>query len=111
MKECKSVEEVWTTLKKLYEDTGVARKISYLRKLISLRLDNCESMEIYINQIVDISQKLERSGFKLSQEIVGSLMLAGLTGTKFEPMVSAIEHVGVDITADSIKSRLLDIYI
>jgi len=110
VKNTSTAKEVWDKLKKLYEDSGFARKIGLLRKLISLRLDNCESMENYVNQVIDTSQKLERCGFQLSQELIGSLMLAGLTD-KFEPMVIAIEHAGIDVTADSIKSRLLDMHI
>lgn len=91
VKDCDSAREVWDKLRNLYEDSGFARKIGLLRKLISLRLDNCESMEHYVNQVIDTSQKLDRSGFKLSQELIGSLMLAGLT-ERFEPMVIAIEH-------------------
>lgn len=110
VKDSKTASDVWNKLKKLYEDSGFARKISLLRKLISLRLENCDSMEDYINRIIDTSQKLERSGFELSQELIGSLMLAGLTD-KFEPMVIAIEHAGIDVTADSIKSKLLDMHL
>lgn len=110
VKDSTSAKEVWDRLKKLYEDSGFARKIGLLRKLISLRLENCDSMEQYVNQIIDTSQKLDRSGFKLSDEFVGSLMLAGLTD-KFEPMVIAIEHAGIDVTADSIKSNLLDMHL
>lgn len=110
VKDAKTAKEVWDKLKKLYEDSGFARKIGLLRKLISLRLENCDSMEHYVNQVIDTAQKLDRSGFKLSEEMVGSLMLAGLTD-KFEPMVIAIEHAGIDVTADSIKSRLLDMHL
>lgn len=110
VKDTSSAKEVWEKLKKLYEDSGFARKIGLLRKLISLRLDNSESMEHYVNQVIDTSQKLERCGFQLNQELIGSLMLAGLTD-KYEPMVIAIEHAGIDVTADSIKSKLLDMHL
>ena len=39
---------------------------------------------------------------------IGSLLLAGLP-EKFSPMIMAIEHSGIDITADAIKSKLIDI--
>lgn len=111
VKDSVTAKEVWDKLKKLYEDSdSFARKIGLLRKLISLRLDSSESMEHYITQVLDTSQKLQRSGFKLSDELIGSLMLAGLT-EKYEPMVIAIEHAGIEITADSIKSKLMDMHL
>nr|CAI5851736.1 unnamed protein product [Callosobruchus analis] len=60
VKDATSAKEVWDKLKEMYEDTGFARKISLLRKLISLRLDSCESMEQYVNSVIETSQKLER---------------------------------------------------
>nr|CAI5858625.1 unnamed protein product [Callosobruchus analis] len=95
VKDATSAKEVWDKLKEMYEDTGFARKIS-----------SCKSMEQYVNNVIETSQKLERCSLNLSQELIGSLMLAGLTD-KYEPMVIATEHAGIDITADSIKSKLL----
>lgn len=107
VKGCKDAKEVWNTLKNMYEDSGVTRKISLLRTLISLRLENCESMESYINQVIETSQKLNRTDFKISDAWVGSLLLAGLT-EKYNPMIMAIEHSGIEISMDVIKSKLLD---
>ncbi|KAG5882283.1 hypothetical protein JTB14_011070 [Gonioctena quinquepunctata] len=67
-------------------------------------------MELHLIQVIDIAQKLERSGFKLSEEKIGSFMLAGLT-EKIESMVIAIEHAEIDVTADSIESKLLDMHL
>lgn len=83
--------DVWKTVKRLYDDDGYTRKIGLLRILISARLENHESMESYINQVVETSQKLKRAGFDIGEEWVGSLLLAGLP-ERFEPMIMAIEH-------------------
>lgn len=107
VKDCGSAKSAWDTLKKLYEDKGVTRKIGLLRSLISMRQENYDSMELYVNQVVETSQKLKRTGFKIDDEWVGSLLLAGLP-EKFTPMVLAIEHSGIGVTTDVIKSKLLD---
>ena len=105
--EAKTAQEIWKILKNIYEDSGFMQKIGLLRTLISARLDNHESMESYINQIVETSQKLKRTGFKIDEEWIGSLLLAGLP-EKFAPMIMAVEHSGINITTDSIKTKLLD---
>ena len=107
IKNAGTAKEVWTKLKQLYDDSGFTRKIGLLRNLISLRLENCDSMESYVNQVVDTSQKLRRTGFNIDENWIGSLLLAGLP-EKFAPMIMAVEHSGIDITTDSIKTKLLD---
>jgi len=62
-------------------------------------------MEEYVNQVIETSQKLSRSGLKLEWTLIGSLLLAGLP-ERFAPMVMGIEHSGIDVTIDSIKTKL-----
>ncbi|GBP51859.1 Retrovirus-related Pol polyprotein from transposon TNT 1-94 [Eumeta japonica] len=86
---------------------GFTRRISLLRSLISIRLENSVSMTSYVTQIIETSQKLSGTGFKINDEWVASLLLAGLT-EKYSPMIMAIEHCGIPLTADAIKTKLLD---
>lgn len=98
---------LWNKLKTMFDDSGFSRKITLLRRLISIRLENCDSMAIYITQIVETAQRLNGTGFAITDEWVGSLLLAGLSD-HYSPMIMAIEHSGILITADVIKSKLLD---
>ncbi|CAH2099257.1 unnamed protein product [Euphydryas editha] len=103
----KTVQSMWKKLKSLFDDSGFTRRISLLRNLISIRLDNCESMTAYVTQLIDTAQKLRGTGFDINEEWVGSLLLAGLP-SKFSPMIMAIEHSGLEISTDVIKSKLMD---
>lgn len=107
IKEVKTTKDLWNKLKSLYDDSGFTRRISLLRNLISIRLENSVSMNSYVTQIVETGQKLAGTGFNISDEWIGSLLLAGLT-EKYSPMIMAIEHSGMSITTDAIKSKLLD---
>lgn len=98
---------LWSKLKKLFDDNGFTRRIGLLRNLISIRREDCESMNQYVTSLLETSQRLNNSGFKISDEWIGSLLLAGLP-EKFEPMIMAVEHSGIELTADAIKSKLLD---
>lgn len=102
-----TVYDVWKKLKNLFDDTGFTRRISLLRSLISIRLESSDSMTSYVSQLVDTAQKLKGTGFAINDEWIGSLLLAGLP-EKFSPMIMAIEHSGMSITADAIKTKLLD---
>ncbi|XP_072933025.1 uncharacterized protein [Epargyreus clarus] len=101
------VKNLWQKLQKLFDDSGFTRKINLLRSLISIRLDNCESMTSYVSQIVETAQRLKGTGFEINEEWIGSLLLAGLP-EKFAPMIMAIEHSGIAINSDVIKTKLLD---
>ncbi|CAH2109147.1 unnamed protein product [Euphydryas editha] len=105
IKEVKSTKELWDKLKQLFDDSGFTRRISLLRTLISIRLENCTSMTSYVTQIIETSQKLNGTGFNINDEWVGCLLLAGLS-EKYSPM---IEHSGIKITADAIKTKLMDL--
>ena len=58
IKEVKTTKELWDKLKSLFDDSGFTRRISLLRNLISIRLENCISMTAYVTQIVETGQKL-----------------------------------------------------
>ncbi|GBP24255.1 hypothetical protein EVAR_80108_1 [Eumeta japonica] len=65
-------------------------------------------MTTYITQIIETAQKLAGTGFPVNDEWIGCLLLAGLPD-KYFPMIMAIEHSGIVITADVIKTKLIDL--
>lgn len=102
-----SASAIWSRLKILYEDSGLVRKIGLLRKLTSTKLENCDSMMSYVSQIVETANKLNGIGFPVSDEWLGVILLTGLT-ENYEPMIMGLENCGMAITADTIKTKLLD---
>ncbi|GBP32006.1 Retrovirus-related Pol polyprotein from transposon TNT 1-94 [Eumeta japonica] len=100
-----SAKEVWEKLCKAFDDSGLTRRVG-LRDLITTTLENCQSIEEYVNKIMTTAHKLRNIGFKVDDEWLGTLLLAGLPD-EYKPMIMAIESSGVAITADSIKTKLL----
>lgn len=107
IKETISSADLWRKLKNMFSDSGFSRKITLLRHLISIRQENCETMTTYVTQVVDTAQRLKGTGFTITDEWIGSLLLAGLPD-KFSPMIMAIEHSGIQLTTDCIKTKLID---
>lgn len=99
---------MWMKLKSLYEDSGLIRWIGLLRKLINTRLESSKSMQDYVNQVIETSNKLRGIGFEVADEWLGSILLAGLTDN-FKPMIMGIESSGLNITADTVRTKLLDV--
>lgn len=104
---CNTAADIWKTLKDLFEDRGLARKIGLLRKLITTRLESSDSMSEYVNQIIMTANKLTGIGFPINDEWLGAILLAGL-GDDFSPMIMGLESSGIRISGDAIKSKLLD---
>lgn len=106
VQDCVSAKDVWTKLCNTFEDSGLCRRVSLLRTLITTRLEDCGSMEEYVNLIMSTAQKLNGIKFVVQDEWIGTLLLAGLP-EHYGPMIMGIESSGAAITGDSIKSRLL----
>lgn len=63
-------------------------------------------MEDYVNKMVMTSLKVKKAGIDMGDEIIASLMLAGLPD-EYRPLVMAVENSGKAITTDSVKNLLL----
>lgn len=106
VKNAKTAREVWAKLEAAFEDTGLTRRVGLLRKLITTTLSSCETVERYVTEIISTSHNLRGVGFDISEEWIGSLLLAGLP-EKYKPMIMALENSGTPITGDCIKTKLL----
>lgn len=101
-----TAKDVWDKLCGTFEDTGLTRRVSLLRILTTTNLHSCGSVESYVNTIISTAHKLKSIGMAVSDEWIGTLLLAGLP-EEYKPMIMGIESSGVLITADSIKTKLL----
>lgn len=104
--ETNTSKEAWDSLEAAFEDSGLCRKVELLKQLVQLNASDCHSMEDYINQMTMTSLKVKRTGLKLSDELVASLMLAGLPD-EFKPLVMAVENSSTKLTTDAVKTLLL----
>lgn len=107
IQKCLSASEIWKTLKNLYEDRGLSRKISLLRSLISTKLCDCENMQSYIDNILSLSNKLTGVGFDISDDWLVAILLTGLSD-KYQPFIMSIEASNTKISADTVITKLLD---
>lgn len=65
---CATAKDVFDTLKKTFDDAGLTREIGLLRALIGIRLENCASMEEYVNEIILTAHKLSSIGFVVPEK-------------------------------------------
>lgn len=103
---CTMAKAAWEALAKAFADKGIGRRVELLKQLIGLRQSECDSMEDYVNKMTVMSKKVKVAGLELGDEVVASLVLAGLSD-EFKPMVMAIEHSQTTLTTDFVQNRLL----
>lgn len=82
----KTAAEVWQKLKYAFEDTGLTRKVGLLETLITIKLSDNGSVDEYVNKIVLTAHKLRSIGMDISDEWIGTLLLAGLP-EMYGPMI------------------------
>ncbi|KAJ8893170.1 hypothetical protein PR048_005753 [Dryococelus australis] len=74
--------------------------------MITMRLENCKSVDVYVDKIISTAYKLNEIEFEVKYEWIGKLLLAGLPN-EYRPMIIGIESSGTKITVDAIKVKLL----
>lgn len=102
----KTSKEVWDKLQATFEDTGSARRVALVRKIVNTKLENCSSMEEYVNEIMSAAHKLCETGYAVPDDWLAIFLLAGLTD-QYTPMIMTIENSGDALSSDSVKTKLL----
>lgn len=101
-----TAKSAWESLEKAFEDSGLCRKVELLKQLTKLSLDDCESVEDYINRMSTMAVKVVKAGLKIDDEVLASLMLAGLPD-EFRSLVMAVENSSTKLTSEAVKTLLL----
>lgn len=103
---CETSKQVWNNLLKAFDDRGLTRKVGLLKDLVNTSLESCNGVEDYISKIMTTAHKLRNIGFTVNDEWLGTLMLAGLPDV-YAPMIMGLESSGIEISADLVKTKLL----
>lgn len=101
-----TAKAAWEALEKAFQDSGVCRKVGLLKQLVELKMEDCDSTEDYVSKIMMTAQKVKKTGLKLDDELIASLMLAGLP-QNFDSLVMAVENSTKTLQIDEIKTLLL----
>lgn len=64
-------------------------------------------MTFYVTQLEEAAQKLTGTGFDISDEWIGTVMLAVLN-EKIMLMIMFIEHTGTSITTDGFEPKVMN---
>lgn len=101
-----TAKQAWNSLEKSFEDSGLCRKVELLKQLVKLTMADCDSVEDYVSRMVTTCLKVGKAGLKIDDEVLASLMLAGLP-EEYKSLVMAIENSSKTLSSDAVKTFLL----
>ena len=91
----------------MFEQKGLSSQIFLRRKLINVKLDESQSMQIHINKIREFADQLEAIGDPVRDRELAIIILSSLP-EKFNALIISLEARPPDeITFDSVAIRLL----
>lgn len=83
-------KQAWDAIMNSYEDTGLTRKVELLKVLVNMKLQYFGSVQKYVNELVMIALKVNKTGLNIDDELTTSFMLAGLSDD-FRPLVKRLK--------------------
>lgn len=101
-----TAREVWSNLQKAFQDNGLIRRFGLLDRLTSVKLEDSESVEDYVDALVTTANDLSEIGFEVNDQWLASLLLKGLPAY-YNPMIMGLQASGMELTADLVKTKIL----
>lgn len=101
-----SMKEAWEAIASAFSDSGTSRKVFLLQQWIGTKLNECSSMEEYVNKMTTSWARVKAVGFKIDEVVGASVMLAGLP-SEYRPLILGIENNEDKLKMDTIKNLLL----
>lgn len=77
--EAKSARETWMILKNTFGVNSESEKVSLWRKLMSVSLSSCGSVEAYMDEVKSVTSRMKDVGLEISDELLDTMLEAGLS--------------------------------
>jgi len=102
---CSSAHQVWTVLKNLYQQTGQQRESELRQKLTKARKHHDQSIDQYMNSIVQIVDELRQVNVDLTEEEVSNAVLDGLP-PNYHTVTVVLKHYHAKLTMAKVRESL-----
>ena len=102
---CTTAHQVWTTLKELYQHTGLLSEGELEEKLAKTRKRSDQSVDQYMNNIVQVVDELRQINIDLPEEEVCHHVLDGLPDN-YHMVVLTLKHYHQKLTMARVRESL-----
>lgn len=102
---CETANEVWSVLKNLYQQTGQQRETELRQKLNKAKKHHDQTIDQYMNNIVQIVDELRQVNVDLSEEEVAHAVLDGLPSS-YHTVTVVLKHYHSKLTMAKVRESL-----
>lgn len=108
IKPTKTSKEAWDKLRDHFEKPTLTAKISFLKRLVTMRYGEGEDIEKHVGDMEELFERLELAGLKLDEDVQVALVLTSLPPS-FNTLTTSLESRADDeLTLELIKAKLYD---
>lgn len=106
----KTARATWNALKNYHEKSTLTSKVFLIKKICRTRLSEGGNMEVHVNNMLEMIEKLRNQGENLSERWSVAFLLCSLPDS-YDTLITALEaRPEEDLTLDLVKSKLLHEY-
>lgn len=87
-----SAKEIWNKLKTTFKQKDASSRLYLLKKLITMKFDDNDSMETHLSQFDDLLRQVRLSGGKLYDDLIACMLILTLPDS-FDMVITAIEFL------------------
>lgn len=104
----RTAKDTWQALKDYHEKSTLTNKVFLLKEICSMRLKEDGDMEIHINKMQELVDKLSALDEVLGDKLVVAMLLCSLPDS-YSSMITALESRSEDdLTLTLVKGKLID---
>lgn len=79
IQDCKTANEIWTTPKDMYEIKNTSRTLFLKKKILSIKMEENESVSSFLSQIKEVKDKLSDIGQTVANDDLVTITMNGMT--------------------------------
>ena len=109
IKKAKCPSEAWKFLCENFERNCLANQMVLWKKLINLKYDGKDEMQVHINNLIELKNRLEAVGSSINNIILVHILLASLP-KEYENLIIALETQKVNVDFEFTCCRIIEEY-
>lgn len=78
IRDCKTANEIWTTLKDMYEIKNTSRTLFLRKKILSIKMEENESVSSFLSRIKEVKDKLSDIGQTVANDDLVTITMNGM---------------------------------
>lgn len=110
VRKCTSAKDAWGKLKEFHEKDTPNSRVSILRKLMTKRLEEGGDVELHVNEMNELFQKLLALGEEFKPEFILSATLIGSLPESYNGLAVILESRNDELTSSLVCSKIIDEY-